>query len=300
VPDTPITGYGTSLTVLYGSSIYTFFKAKYASTLHHQNQKPKPRTMKFLNCGLRTSGKIHLRVFKTLVLSAIGLSLITYAFLRILFFDFSIPALEEIINVFKVVFTGASFGTIVYALFLLTELIDALFRSWPKVQPVTKFAVPLSVIGLLIFLSSCSERFTVGVKKDFSTGLVADYKNMEPEKVMLVMNDEVLNHTDIPVGESFILANDFIKGITVEDGKVAVGCSLQITDTSGKVILDEKDIFKNGGVYYEEEAQLLKCTVSTGSPMEAEEYYDVAVKFWDKKGIGFINNKVRVHMIDMP
>lgn len=114
------------------------------------------------------------------------------------------------------------------------------------------------------------------------------------------MNDEVLNHTDIPVGESFILANDFIKGITVEDGKVAVGCSLQITDTSGKVILDEKDIFKNGGVYYEEEAQLLKCTVSTGSPMEAEEYYDVAVKFWDKKGIGFINNKVRVHMIDMP
>jgi hypothetical protein len=34
--------------------------------------------------------------------------------------------------------------------------------------------------------------------------------------------------------------------------------------------------------------------------MEAEEYYDVAVRFWDKKGTGFTNNKVRIHMIDMP
>ena len=109
--------------------------------------------MKFLNGGLRTSGKIHLRVFKTLVLSAIVLSIITYVFLRILFFDFGIPTLEEAINVFKVVFTGASLGTIVYALFLLTELTDAMFRAWPKAQPVTKFAIPLSVIGLLIFFT---------------------------------------------------------------------------------------------------------------------------------------------------
>lgn len=109
--------------------------------------------MKFLNGGLRTSSKIHLRVFKTLVLSAIVLSLITYAFLRILFFDFAIPPIEEAINVFKVVFTGASIGAMVYTLFFLTEFTEALFRSWPRAQPVTKFAVPLSVIGLLIFLS---------------------------------------------------------------------------------------------------------------------------------------------------
>jgi hypothetical protein len=300
VPSTPITGYSTSLTVLYGSSIYSFSRAKYAPTLYHQNQKPKPRIMKILNGGLRTSGKTHLRVFKTLVLSAIALSLITYVFLRVLFFDFTIPPFEEAINLFKVIFTGATFGATIYVVFLLTEFTEAMFRSWPKIQPFTKYALPLSIAGLLVFLSSCSESFVVGVKKDFSTGLVADYKNMEPEKVMLVMNDEVLNHTDIPVGEKFILANDFIKGITVEDGKVAVGCSLQITDTSGKIILDEKDLFKEGGVYNEKEAQLLKCTVSTGAPMQAEEYYDVAVKFWDKKGNGFINNKVRVHMIDMP
>jgi len=256
--------------------------------------------MKFLNDGHRTSNKIHLRVFTTLVLSAIILSLITYAFLRLLFFDFSIPALEETINILKTISTGAIIGLVAYSLFFLAELAEALFRSWPKMRPFTKFALPLSVIGLLLFLSSCIGSVSVGIKKDFSTGLVSGYKNMEPEKVMLVMNDEVLNHTDIPVGESFILANDNIKGIIVENGKVAVGCSLKIADTSGKIIFDEKDLFKEGGIYNEKEAQLLKCTISTGAPMEAEEYYDVVVKFWDKKGNGFINNKVRIHMIDMP
>lgn len=256
--------------------------------------------MKFLNGGLRTSNKIHFRVLRTMVLSAIILSLITYAFLRLLFFDFSIPAMEETTNILKTISTGTTIGLVAYSLFLLAELVEAMLRSWPKMRPFTKFALPLSVIGLLLFLSSCKENISVGIKKDFSTGLVSDYKNMEPEKVMLVMNDEVLNHTDIPVGEKFILANDNIKGIVVENGKVAVGCSLQISDTSGKIIFDEKDLFKDGGVYNEKEAQLLKCTVSTGTPMEAEEYYDVAVRFWDKKGKGFINNKVRIHMIDMP
>ena len=256
--------------------------------------------MKILNGGLRTSTKIHLRVFRTLVLSAIILSLITYAFLRLLFFDFSISTMEESINILKTISTGATIGLIAYSFFLLAELAEAVFRSWPKMRLVTKFALPLSIVGLIIFLSSCTGNISVGIKKDFSTGLISDFKNMEPEKVMLVMNDEILNHTDIPVGESFILANDNIKGMIAENGKVTVGCSLQIADTSGKIIFDEKDLFKEGGIYNEKEAKLLKCTVSTGAPMEAEEYYDVVVKFWDKKGNGFINNKVRIHMIDMP
>jgi hypothetical protein len=54
------------------------------------------------------------------------------------------------------------------------------------------------------------------------------------------MNNEVLNHTDIPVGESFILANDNIKGTVVENGKVSVGCSLQISALPAKLFLMKK------------------------------------------------------------
>ena len=133
--------------------------------------------MKFLNGGLRTSNKIHLRVFRTLVLLAIILSLITYAFLRLLFFDFSIPALEETNNILKTISTGATIGLATYSLFLLTELAGAMFKLWSKRRPFTKFALPLSVIGLLLFLSSCTSSLSDGIKKDFSTGIVSDINN---------------------------------------------------------------------------------------------------------------------------
>jgi len=256
--------------------------------------------MKFPNDSLRTSNKIHLRVFRTLVLSAIILSLITYAFLRLLFFDFSIPASEETINILKTISTGTIIGLAAYSLFFMAEMAEALFRSWPIMRPFTKLALPLSVIGLLLFLSSCTGSVSIGIKKDFSTGLVSDYKNMEPEKVMLVMNDEVLNHTDIPLGESFLLVNDKIKGMKVKDGKVSVGCSLKISDLKGNILLQEKDLFKGHDIFNEKDASYLKCTVSTGKPMEWEEKYDVAVVFWDKYGDGKIENKVTIRCIDMP
>lgn len=42
--------------------------------------------------------------------------------------------------------------------------------------------------------------------------------------MLLVMNDEVLNHTDIPIGEKFIVINDGVSGLVAKNGKVKVGC----------------------------------------------------------------------------
>ena len=67
-------------------------------------------------------------------------------------------------------------------------------------------------LAFILFLNACKTPVRVGIKKDFNTGLTASYTGMEPEKVLLVMNDEVLNHTDIPLGENFLLINDGIKG----------------------------------------------------------------------------------------
>ena len=166
----------------------------------------------------------------------------------------------------------------------------------------------LHLFNLLIALSvsilfvSCQGQvgISAGIKKDFGTGLTSTYKNMEPEKVFLVMNDEVLNHTDIPIGEKFMLINDGVKGLKEKDGKVSVGCSLKITDQKGKVLLEEKDLFKGEDVFKKEDAKMLRCTVNTGDPMQWEEKYDVQVRFWDKYGDGSIVNKVTIRAIDMP
>lgn len=153
---------------------------------------------------------------------------------------------------------------------------------------------------VLLLLVSCGTHNVSGVKQDFNTGLTTTYKNMEPENSMLVMNDEVLGHTDIPLGEKFQVINDRIKGLVEKNGKVSVGCSLLITDKNGKKLMEGPDLFKGNDLFNVNEITYLKCTVSTGAPMQWEEKYDVTTTFWDKYGTGTIVNKVTIRMIDIP
>ena len=164
----------------------------------------------------------------------------------------------------------------------------------------------ITVLSLVVF-ASCSSGggevkmgSSAGVKKDFSTGLVASYKNIEPEKVYLVMNDEVLNHNDIPIGESFAVINENVKGFEVKEGKISLGCSLVIEDSAGNKLLSEPDFFAQNHLYNEEDASRLRCTVTTGEPMQWEEKYKVTVVFWDKYGDGKIENVVTIRAIDIP
>ncbi len=80
----------------------------------------------------------------------------------------------------------------------------------------------------------CNSPVAVGVDKDLNTGMITNYKNMKPEKLVLVMNDEVLKHTDIPFGESFMIVNDKLQGLVAKDGKVSIGCSLVIIAKKGR------------------------------------------------------------------
>ena len=159
------------------------------------------------------------------------------------------------------------------------------------------FPILAFVFGLL--LGSCAHK-KVGVKKDLATGLVTSYKDMEPATARLVMNNEVLNHTDIPIGEKFIVINDDVSVLVTKNGKVKVGCYLKIADKSGKILLEEKDLFAGSDEFSPQEARMLQCTVTTGEPMKWEENYDVLVSFWDKQGKGRVDNSVTIRMIDIP
>ncbi len=145
----------------------------------------------------------------------------------------------------------------------------------------------------------CNHMHT-GIKKDLTTGLTTNYKDIEPAKTYMVMNDEVINHTDIPLGEKFVLINDGINGLVLKEGKVKVGCYLKITDTTGKIMLEEKDLFAGNDEFAPKDAKMLKCTVTTGAPMKWDESYNVMVSFWDKNSKGRIDNTVTIKMIDIP
>lgn len=158
----------------------------------------------------------------------------------------------------------------------------------------------LSLWAVAIFSGSNAQTAQV-VNKDKKTGITTTYNGLKAGKTTLVMNGEELNHTDIPLGESFVLVNSNVTGLTVKDGKVSIGCSLQITNTKGKILMNEADLFKvTGGIFDREKASQLKCTVNTGKPMDWDQTYTVKISFWDKNGKGFIGHQFKINTIDIP
>jgi hypothetical protein len=158
----------------------------------------------------------------------------------------------------------------------------------------------LGLLAVAIFSGSNAQTTQV-VNKDAKTGITTTYSGLKAGKTTLVMNGEELNHTDIPLGESFVLVNSNVTGLTVKDGKVSIGCSLQITDNKGKILMNQTDLFKEtGGVYENDKARQLKCTVNTGKPMDWDQTYTVKIKFWDKNGKASISHLFKINTIDIP
>lgn len=160
-----------------------------------------------------------------------------------------------------------------------------------------------SVLAILLFalINSCNGQSAKhGADKNINTGITTEYHIISFEKTYLIMNDEVLNHTDIPLGESFYLVHDGIKGFVQKEGKISMGCSLLISDMQGKVLLHNKDLYEGNDMYEKDSIEFIRCTIGTGSPMQYEEKYNIQVAFWDKYGEGKIENNFTIRCIDIP
>lgn len=254
----------------------------------------------FLTCQFTLA--MHLRLFKQILKCAIAVSILTYAAVRIIFFDIPFEWIEETTMICKMLFVGATFAACISTILFIADAAQYTVKKWQTLQhsfAVKKLAI--AMLLLIIAISACNAQPPLaGIVKDNTTGLTATYKTLKPGKVSLVMNDEILNHTDIPLGESFMLVNNGIRGLTVKKGKVAVGCALTIKNKAGKIILQSDDLFKGADILNKDSADFLRCVVYTGKPMEWEEKYDVTVVFWDKYGTGKIENKVTIRCIDIP
>lgn len=223
-----------------------------------------------------------------------------YLLVRTLFHDYNIQMGEEVSIFSKTILIGSLLGFSLYLIYFLIEAGEVIFSKKAAFAATGKILTGVIVAFIFLSFMACNTQVSVGVKKDLNTGLTAKYTNIEPEKVMLVMNDEVLNHTDIPLGESFQLINDNVKGLKEKDGKVSVGCSLVIKDKNGKELLNEPDLLKGDAGIFNKDITYLKCTVNTGAPMQWEETYAVNVTSWDKNGTGKIENTVDIKAIDIP
>ncbi len=139
-----------------------------------------------------------------------------------------------------------------------------------------------SLILLLSVFSSCS--FSKGVKKDLNTGLSTAYNGFALDDIYLTdTKGSRLANNKISLGTPLALVATGIANFEEKDGKVFPGCSILLTDKTGKEILNLPDAFaemKEGTTAAE--AKTLQASLSTGDPMVVGETYHLYVRFYDK------------------
>lgn len=139
-----------------------------------------------------------------------------------------------------------------------------------------------SAILLSVIFSSCN--FSKGVKKDFATGLTASYNGFSINDIYLADGaGKRMANNKISLGNPLAVIVSGVENFEKKNGKVFPGCTLILTDKTGKEILHLPDAFaemKEGTT--SDEAKQLQAKLNTGEPMIIGESYHLFVRFYDK------------------
>ena len=139
-----------------------------------------------------------------------------------------------------------------------------------------------SAILFSLIFTSCN--FSKGVKKDLNTSLSAAYNGLALEDIYLTdAKGNRLSNNQISLGSKLDVVATGVDYFVEKDGKVFPGCSILLTDKTGKEILNLPDAFaemKEGTIIAE--AKTLQASLNTGDPMLVGETYHLSVRFFDK------------------
>lgn len=91
---------------------------------------------------------------------------------------------------------------------------------------------------------------------------------------------------------------DGVKGYSIKDDKVFIGCSMQVFDKQGNALLDEADLFAGGNGLDRNTAGNLFLALIVGTPMKLGETYLWKVKVWDKVGNGEVKTELKFKVVE--
>jgi len=146
------------------------------------------------------------------------------------------------------------------------------------------------ILFATILFNACN----VGYNKDFMTGLEVSYKGLSSEEIFLTANGRKLSTNEVGLNTDLVCFFQGVRGYQLNDNLAYIGASMILTDSDGNELLNEADLFS----YYDDEGltpedlSSLSLSLTTGSPMEVGEEYNLQMKIWDKKGTGEINASV--------
>ncbi len=141
----------------------------------------------------------------------------------------------------------------------------------------------ISVLCIILFYCSCSGGFSKGIKKDLSTGLTATYNGFALDDIYLSSNESRLSTNKVLLGEKISIMASGVNNFKEKDGRVFPGCTIILTDNTGKELLNLPDAFADMAAgTTKDQASTLKAQLNTGDPMVAGATYHLKVRFFDK------------------
>jgi len=95
--------------------------------------------------------------------------------------------------------------------------------------------------------------------------------------------------------ENIYMLFEGLEGFSVQEGKVYLGLSLEITDATGNLILDEADLLGDEGMSFGMvQEQLAPNFILTGSQIANP--VTCKVRIWDKKGTAWLNASTEINV----
>lgn len=118
---------------------------------------------------------------------------------------------------------------------------------------------------------------------DTDTELSTAVSTLRLKNVVIVdSEDNRIAGNIVPMNKKFSIVYEGVSNYLVKDGKVFPKLGLLVADENGQYIINEEDLFAaNMEGYTEEEASVLRATVSVGDPMKPGKY-NCTVQIEDK------------------
>jgi hypothetical protein len=155
-----------------------------------------------------------------------------------------------------------------------------------------------SIIALLLVFC-CACNFSKGVKKDLNTGLTTSYNGFHMEDTWLEDGTgSKLTSNKVALGATLVVVASGVSHYTEKEGLVYPGCTIILTDTAGKEILNIPDAFSGRTEGLKPaEATRLTASLNTGDPMTAGAAYNLKTTFFDKQNkANLIVSEIKIEM----
>lgn len=134
----------------------------------------------------------------------------------------------------------------------------------------------------MLITSAC--QFNQSVNKDLTTGAYYRGDGLGSDDVTIQVNSKIENRNTFIYGEKVNFIFNDVQGLTMENGKVYAGLSMNIVKNQKDTILSHPDLLDNLQEGIDQFPLQLQAHFIAALPFQDLEEYKVFIHVWDKKG----------------